>query len=306
MLLTKLNAETPAIKVVGQANAVTDGALYFMNPAWSPDGKKLAFTESKYQGIWVLELATQNYTQVTDEASAGFGFQWSLDSKRILSRVAKFENKRRYNAIKIFNLETDKIQQLSDYRTLMTGLPSWADNDEQIYLFSNKGLEFFKLENGENNKLPQPNNFQRKVFYSNTSEIVVMNNMQTTKFKHADESTYLNLALSPDGNKIAYELYGGNMFVLDLNTKEKIDLGKGNRPNWSPDSQSLVYMMTEDDGHQFTKSDIYVINADGSGKTNINNSGDLLEMNPNWSPDGNSIVFDDYNSGVIYLINVEK
>ena len=65
-------------------------------------------------------------------------------------------------------------------------------------------------------------------------------------------------------------------------------------------------MITEDDGYRFTQSDIYTIKIDGSDKTNLTNTNDILEMNPSWSPEGNRIVFDNYNEGSIYVVEVEN
>ena len=72
--------------------------------------------------------------KLTDEDAAGFAFKWSSDSKSILTRVAKYEDSKRYNAVKVFNIETGKSKQLSDYKTMMPYLPQWADGDTKIFL----------------------------------------------------------------------------------------------------------------------------------------------------------------------------
>ena len=40
-------------------------------------------------------------------------------------------------------------------------------------------------------------------------------------------------------------------------------------------------------------------------KTNLTNTSDKLEMHPNWSPDGKSVVYDETNTGMIYLLELE-
>jgi Tol biopolymer transport system component len=64
-------------------------------------------------------------------------------------------------------------------------------------------------------------------------------------------------------------------------------------------------MIAEDDGHDYTSSDIYIINVDGTQKTNLTSTNDMIEMNPCITPDGKSIVFDLVNDGSIYLMNIE-
>jgi len=52
--------------------------------------------------------------------------------------------------------------------------------------------------------------------------------------------------------------------------------------------------------------DIFVMNSDGSGVTNLTNDG-LFNANPNWSSDGTKIVFDrgEFGSSDIFIINAD-
>ena len=95
------------------------------------------------------------------------------------------------------------------------------------------------------------------------------------------------------------------MIILNLESNKKTVLGDGHRPFWSPDENWICYMVTEDDGHQYLTSDIYISSFDGKNRFNLTDSEDRLEMNPSWSPDGNTIAFDDYKTGVIYLQHIE-
>jgi Tol biopolymer transport system component len=57
------------------------------------------------------------------------------------------------------------------------------------------------------------------------------------------------------------------------------------------------------DGNQ----EIYVMNADGSGQTNLTNH-PALDMDPSWSPDGTRIAFSstrDDGNGEIYVMNAD-
>ena len=63
--------------------------------------------------------------------------------------------------------------------------------------------------------------------------------------------------------------------------------GVSETPQWSPDRSKIVF-----EGGP-TGGDIYLINADGTGLTNLTRtpSGTDLEKGPKWSPDGNRILF---------------
>ena len=55
---------------------------------------------------------------------------------------------------------------------------------------------------------------------------------------------------------------------------------------WSPDGDRLAFV---DGGHEFGPNEIYVINADGTGLTQITSG--YFDTSPAWSPDGKLIAF---------------
>jgi Tol biopolymer transport system component len=114
----------------------------------------------------------------------------------------------------------------------------------------------------------------------------------------------LNVEPSPDGRRVAFEVLGGNLFVISIDGAAPVDLGSGHRPQWSPDGEWVVFMKTEDDGHVTTASDLFAARADGSSMVRLTASPDALEMNPSWSPDGRRIAFDE--GGAIYVMRVSN
>jgi len=273
-----------------------------MNPVYSPDGSKMAYTQAGYKGIKVYDLITKGSTNLTDEDAAGFAFKWSADSKSILTRVAKYEDLRRFNAVKVFYVETKESKQLTDYKTMMPYLPLWADGDSKIYLPVKGNDEVYSSSKEKNNLIT--NNI---IVFEKNNKVVIKNlsNNSEQSFEPIEDVQYINLSLSPDAAKLVFEVVGGNMFTMNIDGTTLIDLGKGNRPRWSFDSKKIIYMLAEDDGHDYTASDIYIINVDGTQKINLTNTNDMIEMNPCFAPDGKSIVFDLVNDGSIYLMNIE-
>jgi Tol biopolymer transport system component len=278
---------------------------YFMNPRWSPDGAKLAFTETRYRGLWVINSDGSGLRQVSEEEAAGFGFEWSSDSQALLARVAKFENNRRYNAVKVFDLASNTTQQLTDYRTFMPGLPHWSPANDKVYMFNREQLEVF--ESGKPAPVAAATQSSGAIHFLKEGRIALGNlaTLQYQTFAPLPEQEYLNLVLAPDRSKVAFEVKGGNLHVMNIDGSGLIDLGPGHRPQWSPQSDYLVYMIAGDDGHQFLASDIYLIKSDGSEKTNLTNTEDRLEMNPSWGP-GNRVAFDVMEEGEIYVMELER
>jgi len=295
-----------AISIQGYAQQILIGGTPDdpnMNPVWSPDGSMVAFTKSNYTGIWIYNFTDNSIKQITNEQAAGFAFKWSADSKSILTRVAKYEDNRRYNAVKVFDIESNQSVRLTEYRTRMPYLPEWSDEDSKVILPTKEGVEIYnsgKLKKSVTLK-PEINAFIKgdKII---SRDVVTQTEKIMEPIKNAQ---IINLVISPDKNKVAFEVMGGNMYSMNIDGTNLIDLGKGNRPLWSSESKKIIYMITEDDGHDFTASDIYTINADGTQKLNVTNSKDLIEMNPCFAPDGKMVVFDAYNDGSIYLMNLE-
>ncbi|MGE5682815.1 MAG: TolB family protein [Bacillota bacterium] len=277
-----------------------------MSPVWSPDGKYLAYTEANYKGIYVMDMKTREIKSITDEASAGYGIEWSSDSRSILSRVAKYQGVKRLNAVKVFDVETKKSRQLTDYRSMMPGIPHWGDRDQKVFLYSRGKLETYT--SGKKASSLKKTSEASKINFMKDDHIAT-GNITTKAVKVLDpikNAKYLNMTTSPDGSKIAFEVMGGNMYVMNSDGTGLVDLGAGFRPSWSPDSKHIAYMISKDDGHEYTSSDIYTIKYDGTEKRQITTTDDKLEMNPSWSPDGSRIAYDEYKEGSIYILEISK
>lgn len=277
----------------------------FMSPVWSPDGNKIAFTSSRRQGLWVAQANGNDIQQLTDQ-SAGYGFSWSEDSESILTRVSEFQNKRRKLAVKIFHTNGNEPTQVTDFRDNMPTLPKWANYDQQVVLISENDIESF--DSGKEISTRQKTQITKPFYVLKSSQIATgkVPANSTENISPFDDAKYLNLEVSPDGKKLAFEVYGGNLYVMNIDGTNLMDLGKASRAKWSPDSQYLVAMVAEDDGHNYTKSDLYALSIDGEERINLTASTDLIAMNPDWSPKGNQIAFDSPEDGNIYVMEINN
>ena len=148
----------------------------------------------------------------------------------------------------------------------------------------------------------------RIVFHSERSgnfDIWLMENggepVQLTDALEAD----VEPAWSPDGTQIVFvsarddpenvQLYIMNADGSEQRPLQPFEAADSWAPSWSPDGQRIVYQTNRDGNFE-----IYVINVDGTGRTNLINDvpdpdfPDLPLPNdgmPDWSPDGSKIVF---------------
>jgi Tol biopolymer transport system component len=288
--------------MIGEPELLVENENYFMQPVWAPDGSSIALSGVNYKELWVVKSDGSSLTRLSDEASAGFGIEWSADSKEILTTVTKFEGVYRKNAIKVFNVEQPAERTLTDYAKQVPTLPRWTADYSQVYFYNGKNLEF--IDAGKPKKIDVIKSLyfiKHGKLYTQGSSKNLINSADVLS-----SGECLNVRMSPDGQKISYEVLGGNLFVAYIDGSKLVDLGRGHRARWAPDSEYLVYMVTEDDGYEYLSSEIFIARIDGTEKIQLTNSEEQLEMNPCWSPDGNQIVFNENKSGDIYLITLQR
>jgi len=294
------------VRSVGKPLRLTPAGREFMQPVWSPTGEWIAVTSGRYDGIWLVKPDGTGLQQLTADAAVGYKMKWSPDGKMLAGRAAKYENQRRYNAIKAYDLTTKQGRRLSDFRTMMPGLPQWAEGNQKVALFADRGLEFFQVT--ANASLQQtPGTSRRPLVFANEQGLIVLAAGATLQKKiQPVQGEVINAALSADGGKIVFEMANGRLYICRLDGSALLDLGRGERPQWSPDGSKIAFMISSDDGHRMLGADVYVMRADGSGKTNLTNSNDRFEMNCSWSPDGKHLAYDERNSRAVWIMEVAE
>jgi len=120
---------------------------------------------------------------------------------------------------------------------------------------------------------------------------------------------------SPDGTQIAFSTVGtsGQIFLISANGTQQLtgtgpltETGAGAvAPDWSPDGKRIVFQTNPVRNGAFTYRDVFVINADGTGLTNLTHNSTYQDGRPAWSPDGTRIAFQSNRDGnfEIYVMN---
>jgi Tol biopolymer transport system component len=128
---------------------------------------------------------------------------------------------------------------------------------------------------------------------------------------------------SPDGSRITYhrvcvnvcagqvEPVRNGIFIAN-GTAETIIAQHDADPAWSPDGTKIAFVTSRHEPNPYfcypdCESEIYTMNADGTGQTRISNRPGV-EVHPNWSPDGTKIAFLAYRGNGptdIYTMNAD-
>jgi TolB protein len=95
---------------------------------------------------------------------------------------------------------------------------------------------------------------------------------------------------SPDGTTIVFDSFPASgpleIWTMDADGSNRAKIGKGVTPSWSADGTQIAF--TKPAGKRY---DVFVMNADGSGITQVTSTARRWEFNPVFSPDGTEIAF---------------
>ncbi|HET6568478.1 MAG TPA: hypothetical protein VFG50_10975 [Rhodothermales bacterium] len=257
-------------------------------PAWSRDGKTIAYThfpqtpeEVQFGAdmqVWLLDLATGRKRFLT----VGWLPAWSPDGGKVaFVRGVLFDAD-----IYVIELATGEVAQLTDWG--MCFEPDWSPDGKRIAFNSGSG---YRLEN---------------------TGIWTMNPDGSEKERVVKEGGN-DPAWSPDGTKIAYvnlfqsDVLSEEILVVDvdggtprpLTTDERTDRS----PAWSPDGKWIAWT-SSGGGPNNPTTGVWTMHPDGSGKHLLALNGGL----PSWSPDGKQIVYYgsyDERTGTLWTMNAD-
>jgi Tol biopolymer transport system component len=280
---------------------LTSQERYFMHPVWSPHGDRLALAGANYQGLWIIDRQGGEPQQISDQLGAGFGPVWSPDAGRIATRVITVENKRRLSAIAVYDLEKATATELTEYKKDL-GIPHWIDEGRKLLVPTDGKTTVLEAPGA----MGSSSSADELILHLRDGAMVLKQwPGEQEQILRPVEGNILWAILSPDKGRIVFEESGTQLYSVRTDGTGLVELGRGERPCWSPDGTWIVCMVTEDDGYRILASDIYAVSLDGTQRVAITQTPNRLEMNPTWSPDGRMIACDTRGEGVILLIPVE-
>ncbi len=293
---------------------ITSGEPLFTSPRWSPNGKKIACALIQSVGIFVMDEDGSDLKKLTIERGSGSDFRW-INNAKIAYRATEYGYGRAKRTLKVINVNSGNIKSLKESEGLR---PPKITPEGKIWAFDRKNSKGYSFkENGIEEKAGKTH----KAYYiSQNSELMESNEDGTEARVLIDNGGYkkdysgtsasndkrvIYFRISPDRSKIMFWQIR-TMSVIELETGEVTNLGNCEASEWSPDSKYIIYQITKDGHYTISDADLFVIKADGTGKTQLTFSPDIHEIHPHWSPDGDKIVFEDSSTGKIMTAKIIK
>lgn len=232
-------------------------------PRWSPEGSSIAFESyaGGALGLYVVRLDGSGLRKLAELGQEDPGFAWSPDGKQIAFGG---------DFLYIVNADGTGLRQVSDIPSIAG--PTWSPTGTRIAFQATRGISV---------RAPW---------------LFVVNADGSNPTAFSSFPTSLDAAWSPDGTRIA---------VTDITTVDAdgndLPFGtyitRGTHPQWSPDGKMLTFDSAQGAVPRYN-TDVFVVNANGTGRTNLTKTDLYGETRPVWSPDGSRIAYNVTADGV--------
>ena len=255
---------------------LTDNNVIDWDPAWSPDGKHIAFVSDRDgdEDIYVMNSDGTGVRDLTETSRNEWDPDWSNDGKHIVyigntDPDAGFDGQywepqeSDYWQVVVMNSDGTNKRNLTALINHYPRNPKWSPDDEYIAFETSRVCgEYMSGDPAV------------------TTGVYVMNADGTgMRLLSSDRSMATSPAWSPDGKKI--------VFASGLCPQlERVEVGSGN---------------------EHYNTELWIINTDGTGLNRLTHL-DLGVRDPTWSPDGKYLAFTVISSicDQLFIIDIDE
>ena len=252
----------------GKERRLTFELGFDADPAWSPDGTKIAFSSNRDSGdtgdiyadtgdIYVMNTDGTNVQPITSDPAHDGNPAWSPDGRKLVFQTA------RETEADLYTVNADGTDEGPIGGGVPGARPAWSPDGRQIA---------YECE-------------------GTYAAICTMSpDGSGSRSLTSDQSGYeYSPNWSPDGRQIAYSSFPGFLDIWVMNADGTNDRNVTNwssslSPAWSPDGSRITFtadVCIGNDAYCGADSEVYVIGADGSGKRFITNNASW-DSGPDW------------------------
>ena len=247
---------------------VTSYKTIMVSPAWSPDGRYIAYTRyalTRYSGkgrlinpnLYLYDVKRDREKTISDLQGQNSGATWSPDGKQIAFTSSKDGNPNIY----IYNMDEGTILPLVQ-NLGMDVEPSFSPDGKSLVFSSSRtgNPELYRMElaTQKQTRITFSRYYNSSPAWSPASDRIAFAGLDNPFGKRAYFDIFL---VSPTGDSLE---------------RLTIDSGNNEDPSWSADGRHIVFTSTRHSG-----SDIYFINSDGTGEKKLTSG--ILCYSPDWS-----------------------
>ena len=263
-------------------------------PAWSPDGKEIAF--SLQGSIWKINLGETAASEVTSGATYDSSPSWSPDGRWI---VYTAEDDSRSVNLRIADLKSGDTSALTEGNDLNLD-PAWSPDGTRIAFVSTHpdgwfnvfSMEISQGRRGATDQLTATHDYGRDRLYFGRTDL----HIEPTWSADGKEIILVSNRGIPLGSGSIWRMPAepnGMARATEIRREETL---YRTRPDWSPDGTRIVY--SSHLGELF--NNLYILPAAGGQPYKLT-FGEWDHFHPRWSPDGDRIAYISNQNGLTGL-----
>lgn len=209
----------------------------------------MLLTSGNYKGLKMLDLKTGNLATISEASGAGYAPLFTEDGSRVVFVEQEFRENLRVSRLVSHSLTKGETTEL---RPFSRDLPQPVLAGSEVFCVEEGQLKS-ATPGGEESVFPDA-----AAVVIEEQQLVLYHKGERKVLEPFTSESYIWPSLSPDGRKILAYAMGKGSFVCDLNGEILFTAGTLEAPVWAG-NHLVAGMVTSDDGHKVTRSEVVVL-----------------------------------------------